>query len=620
MSSHLVPLAEISKRLSQKLNPSVLRKLRHAHITLVQLQQRAILEKYGEYDSNGHIVKNKNYISTQNAEYSPNLNDDSDDYSLGEEEFEKVTIECEKVSEDAWLGYFNGYEILNRDEKLHLNGNKQCVELGHKNCDIGTLEEYFRAGICCFYVDLFLGSEIDKQKLIFNLRNCELKISQELGFPMNVSLFAMLSPRCQYTGIFTEPNDVYKMEKGELLTLTTDRQYSLKGSKTKIYVNGRFLIDECHLGDFILIGPTLQVRIISIISGDLNCEVMQPGILHSKSPVRFPGRCNRSRVSVEEIEDITFAREMGINVLVSYIPGTELYLKELQEVLQLLECDNMRLGCRVVLNEIHNSEDVQWIVDGYDMFVMEFTMAPKQEEYQGTALRHAATDSQILYLSSAAKDFIRNIYQQKKAIIMNTTLIATNQLFVDPNNWYEIFYYADKYIIKDDQGGHESFRFHLLQRAVFQHIIPLLWSSTPLYCDESQSGSDSIARACVASSLECNAAAILICAVLPDMPIKLAHFRPKVPIHFISPTKSSAEFVTLYHNVIYLYQNMARRHREFVLKGFLCGLSYLHCRKLVTEGQNVILMYSHDECSDLPDKYVIFKFNNGNLLENLNQL
>ncbi|XP_073841207.1 pyruvate kinase [Musca autumnalis] len=627
--TQISPLVEISKRVTQKLNRCGLQRLRRAHKTLAKLQQSAFSETFGEHEL--IVSENLNRIHKNTGKDDVNLiSSDADTFQddeeldeeniVGEEDIEvEEAAECSKISEDAWLGYFNGYEILDNDEKIYLNGNKQCVELSQSNSNAKMLDEYLRGGIRCFYLDLFHGTEMDKQRVIFNLRNSELRISQEFGFPVIVTLFAMLSPRCQYTGIFVKPRYVYTMERGEMLTLTTDRQYSNKGTRKKFYVNGRFFIDECQFGDFILIGSSLQVRIISIRTDELNCEVMEPGNVHSRSPVRFPGRCNRSRVSVEEIEDIAFAREMGINVLVSYIAGTELYLKELQNAMGLLNCQNMRLGCRLVLNELDNKRDnrLQWIIDGYDVFIMEYKLTSKSEEEEYT--KHPSTNQEILNLTPLLKDFIKTLYDEKKPILLNVTPIAKRLLFVHPCNWLEIFHYVDKYIITDDQDGHDSFHFYLLQRAICNHMIPSIWSST-LYCDRSESGCDSIARSCIATSLECNAAAILVCAILPDMPINLSHFRPKVPIYFISPTKSSADYISMYHNVIYLYHENSDCHRKSIVKGFLYGLTYLKSRKIATNGQNLILMYSYNHSTDLPDKYLICKFNEDLFLENLHKL
>ncbi|XP_019890698.1 pyruvate kinase [Musca domestica] len=605
MESQITSLAEISRQMAQKLNRLGLRKLRHAHKTLTQLQQKVVLSKFGRLEDDKFPQnKTKKEFPTQNVADSEQL-DDSDVFEESEaeeEDFEILeTVKCSQLSEDSWLGYFAGYEILNKEEKIYLNGNKQCIELSGYNSDPKTLEDYLRAGMRCFFMDLFVGTEVDKQRCVFNLRNCELKISQEYGYPVNVSLFAILSPRCQYTGYFDDPTAVYEMEKGETLTLTTNRQYSTKGCRRKIYV-----------------------RIISIVGEDLNCEVMECGVLRSKSAVRFPGRCNRSRVSVEEIEDITFAREMGIGVLISYIAGTELYLKELQEVLGLLNCQNMQLGCRVVLNEMQEKENTnfEWIVKGYDVFLIEFKIASEgfQEGYKGKAKEITTTNPEILNLSRTASNFLKSVYRQKKAIIMDCTPFVGRQLFVDPCNWPEVFYYPDKYFIKSDHGSYDSFQFHLLQRSIFNHMFPSLWSSSPFYCDESQSGCDTIARSCIAASLECNAAAILLCSILPDMAIKLSHFRPITPIYFLSATKSTADYISMYHNVIYLYQKHSDCYRKFVTEGFLCGLTYLHDRKLVTNGRCVILMYGHNSAIDLPDKYVILKFNAETFEENLNKL
>uniref|UniRef100_A0A1A9WHL7 Pyruvate kinase C-terminal domain-containing protein n=1 Tax=Glossina brevipalpis TaxID=37001 RepID=A0A1A9WHL7_9MUSC len=536
------------------------------------------------------------------------------------EEIEEIEEEetCAELQDDAWLGFFKGFKILSEDEELCLSENKQCIDIS--DYDPKALDSLLHAGVRCFTFDLFKGTGLENQKNILRLRENELSISRESGFPVMTTLFGMLSPRLQFTGILEPADAIISLEKGHALILTYRREYSIHSSATIVFVNARFLIDDCKVNDFILIGPTIQVKIEAIIKSELHCTVMEPGLLRSRLPVRFPGRCNRTSVSLEELEDITFAREVGVQVLISYTPGNRQYYGELNKTLSLLNCEDIRLGTRIVINEIKEEydEDLNWIADSYDVFLLELTMTQRPDECRDREISEISTD--ILELSSGVVNFIKKLYDMRKPIILNASLIAERRLFVHPSCLNEIFFYPDRYLFRNGRTEN-SFYFLFLQNAYFKQLASIQFAR-PFY-DKSLTGSDTMARSCVATAEENDAQAFIVYSITPDMSITISHFRPSAPIVFVTDIRSASDYISMYHNIILLYyssQDTDINHAESSYRGLVYGLAYLKSRRIISKDKKVVLVYTYEEGAKFPDRYTTFKFPATDFAENLKKV
>ncbi|XP_037881927.1 uncharacterized protein LOC119632860 [Glossina fuscipes] len=603
---------DLLEQINQKLNFSAiaadLERMNVAREKLNYLQQQYVMQQ---------IFTGKGRPSTANCSFLSlnkklqSLQDETSEASstLDEnEDLEEIEEEmCNELQDDAWLGFFKGFKILCEDDELRIFENKQCIEIS--DFDANALESLLRGGVRCFMFDLFKGTGFENQKNILKLRESELNISRESGFPVMATLFGLLSPRMQFTGMLEPPDAVIPLEKGHALVLTYKREFSIHSTATKIFVNARFLMDDCKVNDFILIGPTMQIKIDTIVKSELYCTVMEPGVLRSRLPVRFPGRCNRVNVSLEELEDITFSREVGVQVLISYAPGNRQYFDDLNKTLGLLNCENVRLGTRIVINDIkeEDDDDLDWIAESYDVFLFELTMTQQFDECKDREVPEVSAD--ILQLSPGVVNFIKKIYAMKKPTILNASLVAERRLFVHPSCLNEIFFYPDRYVFRT---GHmeNSFYFLFLQNAYFKQLTNTYWVNQP-FCDDSNTGSDTLARSCVLSGEEHDAVAYVVYSVIPDMSIKLSHFRPSAPILYVTAIKSSSDYISMYHKIVLLYyctRDTEISHSEYVYRSLLYGLAYLKAKRIVSKDKNVMLVYCTEEGTKFPDRYTNFKF------------
>uniref|UniRef100_A0A1A9WHM4 Pyruvate kinase barrel domain-containing protein n=1 Tax=Glossina brevipalpis TaxID=37001 RepID=A0A1A9WHM4_9MUSC len=617
INGHIVDelLDEISQRLDFSAVAADLERMNVAREKLNYLQQQYVMQQIftGKRQPSSATVSFLN-LNKKLQSLQDNSSEESSFEEEGVEEIEETV--CNELQDDAWLGFFKGFKILSEDEELCLSENKQCIDIS--DYDAKPLECLLRAGVRCFMFDLFKGTGFENQKNILRLRESELSISRESGFPVMATLFGVLSPRLQFTGVLEPADAVIPLEKGHALTLTYKREYSIHSSATMVFVNARFLIDDCKVNDFILIGPTIQVKIEAIRNCELHCKVMEPGLLRSRLPVRFPGRCNRISVSLEELEDITFAREVGVQVLISHTPGNRQYFEELSKTLSLLNCENVRLGTRIVINEVkeEDEDDLDWIAESYDVFLFELGMTQRPDECRDREIHDVSTD--ILELSAGVVNFIKKVYDKKKPIILNASLIAERRLFVHPSCLNEIFFYPDRYLFRSGDTEN-SFYFLFLQNAYFKQLTSIQLSMKP-FCDTSHVGSDTLARSCAAAAENHNAQAFVVYSVVPDMSINISHFRPPAPIIYVTSIKSTSDYISMYHNIILLYfpsRDTEISHFERIYRSLLYGLAYLKCRRIVSKDKKVMLVYSSEEDTKFPDRYTIFKFPATNFAEKL---
>ncbi|EDW94985.2 uncharacterized protein Dyak_GE19784, isoform A [Drosophila yakuba] len=535
-----------------------------------------------------------------------NFNQNSGPGSEEELDFEELSEDPCNIpfEEDRWHGFFKDFQILSTPVATDPNENRKCVELtSMTNCD-HEIKNHLLGGVRCFMVNLFVGTQHDNQSLIVKLRESEISVSKELGFPVASSVMVKISPRHQFTGGFStqfrqEGKKCVELVQGQKVILTVDRQYSDRCTADVIYVNARFLIGDVQRLDFILIGEDIQLMVRSIHTDHLKCCVARGGMLYAQMPVLFPARCRRFRVSYEELEDLTFAREVGLNVIVSHIVGTPKYLDVLEQAMTAMRCDGMRLYARVVLNEIKGCKgELNWAVKRYDGFLVE--------------LAEPAIIPDIMHLCPDAECFMQLTYASKKPIIFDPRVLDEQKLRVDPAHYHYTFYYPDKYVTTCPQPK-STIYFRLLQSAIFEQICPAALANTP-YCDRSHTGADSLARAVVTASMEVHAVAIVVIGVTTRMVQKISHFRPQSPILFVSHMRSAEDYVSIYHNVTMLpfRTKCIISHRRNVFLKVIYALAYLVKRKIAKQNDQVILVYNYEDGTSFPEKYIVYKLDKTN--------
>ncbi|XP_034655790.1 pyruvate kinase [Drosophila subobscura] len=584
-------------------------KVLRAKELLASLQRRKTFFYLLGQDDDGSIENNHSEMRLLTSKHSfPSILSGDDDFD-GEELSEDQCGDWQFQEENRWHSYFSGFQVLTTRHGADPNENRKCVQLSAMlGCD-QEIKTLLRNGVRCFLLDLFAGTQRDNQSLIVQLREAEISVSKEYGFPVASTIFVKLSPRFQYTGYLNPQHykgDLKRVElkKGCNLTLTVDREFSDSSSSSIIYVNARFLLGDVKTFDFILIGNEIQLTVHSVNPDHLNCCVVRGGMLSSYMPVLFPKRCSKFRISYEELEDLTFAREVGVNVVVSNIVGTAKYLDNLENAMGIMQCENLRMFARVVLNDIKGCDgELNWATRRYDGFLVE--------------LAEPEVVPDVMHLCPDAECFLQLVHAAKKPIIFDPEMIHKKKLRIDPTHYYYTFYYPDKYLVKSHKTK-QSFYFSFLQNALFEKIPTEALAKVP-YCDNSHTGADGLARAVVTAAMEVHAAAIVVIGVTARMVQKISHFRPEAPIIFVSHMRSAEDYVSLYYNVTMLSfrTKQFHTHRQNIFRKGVYALAYLAKRKVVRQHDYVILVYSHKEGTTFPEKYILYKFDKSHFAEHM---
>ncbi|XP_017138038.1 uncharacterized protein LOC108152904 isoform X1 [Drosophila miranda] len=584
-------------------------KVLRAKELLTSLQRRETFFHLLGHDDDGSINYNINELKLMESRFSyPSIS--SGDEELGGEELSEDLCgvwQCQE--EDRWHSYFSGFQVLSSRHGPDSNENRKCIQLSKTlGCD-QELKTLLRNGVRCFALDLFVGTQSSNQSLVVQLREAEISVSKEYGFPVVSTILVKLSPRFQYSGYlnpqqYKGDNSCVELKKGNKLTLTVDRLFSDCSTPLMLYVNARFLLGDIVEYDFILIGNEIQLVVHSVHPDHLNCCVARGGMLGSYMPVLFPKRCSKFRVSYEELEDLTFAHEVGVNVVVSNIVGTAKYLDNLEKCMAIMQCENLRIYARLVLNEVKGCDgELNWATKRYDGFLVE--------------LAEPEIVPDVMQLCPNAECFLQLVYAAKKPIIFDPELIYEKKIRIDPAHYYYTFYYPDKYLVKGHKTE-QSFYFSFLQNAIFEKIPPEALSKVP-YCDRSHTGADGLARAVVSAAMEVHAVAIVVIGVTTRMVQKIAHFRPEAPIIFVSHMRSAEDYVSLYYNVTMLSFRTKKfhTHRQNIFRKGVYALAYLAKRKIARQHDHVILVYSNEEGTTFPEKYILYKFDKSHFSEHM---
>ncbi|XP_068149037.1 pyruvate kinase PKM [Drosophila tropicalis] len=574
-------------------------KVQRAKELLASMQRRKTFFALLGHDDDVSIDKSQTDLQRLESKFDLGYMDEDMPADYMEEDFSEE-LSLLAFDEDHWHSYFKGFQIISATHDAYTNENNKCVELSTiYPCD-RNLKSFLHSGVRCFLLDLFIGTQADNQALIVQLREAEISVSKEYGFPVVSTICVKLSPRFQYTGYLCpdllkdNPNGV-ELKKGDSLILTVNREYSNASTASTIYVNARFLLCDVKQYDFILIDEQIQLMVLSRERDHLKCCVARGGLLRSYMPVLFPARCSKFRVSYEELEDLTFAREVGINVVISNMTGTVRYLDDLEHVMCDLQCDYLKIFARVVLNEIQGCDcEMNWAIKRYDGFLIE--------------LAEPSLVPDIMHLCPNAEIFMQLAYATKKPMIFDAIHINEQKIRVDPSHYYYTFYYPDKYLVKCYQAQDDCY-FSMLQESLFKHITPKALGRQP-YCDNSHTGADSLAMMIVTASVECEAVAIVVCGVTTRMVQKIAHFRPFAPIIFVSQMRSAEDYVSLHHNVTMLSFRTTYfiSHRRNTFRKAIYGLAYLADRKIVKQNDLILLVYNYEPGTTFPEKYLMYKF------------
>ncbi|MDW7675315.1 MAG: pyruvate kinase, partial [Bacillota bacterium] len=147
-----------------------------------------------------------------------------------------------------------------------------------------------------------------------------------------------------------------ELKVGDRFTLTVA---DWAGSNEKVQVSHRGLIDDVKVRDSILIDDGLvELKVREIVGEELNCEVINGGIISSRKGVNVPGvDINLPALTGKDINDICFGVEQGIDFIAAS------FIRKAEDVLAIKEILEEKAADIDVIAKIENQAGVDNIDD-----------------------------------------------------------------------------------------------------------------------------------------------------------------------------------------------------------------------------------------------------------------
>ena len=176
-----------------------------------------------------------------------------------------------------------------------------------------TLREMFAAGMNLARLNFSHGTHAE-HKVKFDL-------IKKVRADMNLPIAIMLDTKGPEYRIRTFKDGKVELKEGDTFTFTTDE---VEGTKERVSVSYKGLIDNLEVGDRILVNNGLVVFEVKQLAGnDAICTVVTGGTLSNQKSMNFPNKVlNQPFLSEQDKSDILFGIEQGIEFVAATFVST----------------------------------------------------------------------------------------------------------------------------------------------------------------------------------------------------------------------------------------------------------------------------------------------------------
>ncbi len=176
-----------------------------------------------------------------------------------------------------------------------------------------TLREMFAAGMNLARLNFSHGTHAE-HKVKFDL-------IKKVRADMNLPIAIMLDTKGPEYRIRTFKDGKVELKEGDTFTFTTDE---VEGTKERVSVSYKGLIDNLEVGDRILVNNGLVVFEVKQLAGnDAICTVVTGGTLSNQKSMNFPNKVlDQPFLSEQDKSDILFGIEQGIEFVAASFVST----------------------------------------------------------------------------------------------------------------------------------------------------------------------------------------------------------------------------------------------------------------------------------------------------------
>ncbi len=203
---------------------------------------------------------------------------------------------------------------------------KIVATLGPASNSVDEIKALIKAGISAARLNFSHGDHDEHGQRMKNLKTAR----EELNAPIPIILDTK-GPEIR-TKTLKDDKKV-KLETGQKFTVTTD---DIVGDNTRVAVTYPEITQDLSVGSTILIDDGLiELRVDEIEGNDVNCTVINSGILGNRKGVNLPNvHINLPALTEKDISDIQFGVKMGIDyIAASFIRSA----KDVLEIKRVLE-------------------------------------------------------------------------------------------------------------------------------------------------------------------------------------------------------------------------------------------------------------------------------------------
>lgn len=234
---------------------------------------------------------------------------------------------------------------------------KIVCTLGPASNDERILKDMMLSGLDAARFNFSHGDHKEQLKRVNKVK--ELREKFELPIPL---ILDTKGPEIR-TGLLEGGNKL-KLEKGSRITLTAD---DVEGNNNKISISYKNLYLDVEPGAKILIDDGLiELDVIDIKNGELECVVLNGGVLGERKGINVPGASIKLPTLTEkDINDIKFGVENGFDYIAASFIRKKDDVLEIRELLEKLGGEDIDIIAKIENEEgVRNIDGILDVSDG----------------------------------------------------------------------------------------------------------------------------------------------------------------------------------------------------------------------------------------------------------------
>ena len=233
---------------------------------------------------------------------------------------------------------------------------KIVCTLGPATDDVAIMKELIENGLDVARVNFSHGTYESHKKMIEKLKQAR----EELQAPIPL----LLDTKGPEIRIGTFEEDKIRLEQGDRFTLTTE---DLLGTQERVSVSYEDLSKDLQKGSCVFIDDGLiELQVESIVGNEVNCIVINGGILSSRKGVNLPGvQVNLPSMTEKDIADLKFGIENGFDYVAASFIRSAADMIKIRKVIEENGGEGILVIAKIETREgVDNIDEILEVADG----------------------------------------------------------------------------------------------------------------------------------------------------------------------------------------------------------------------------------------------------------------